>query len=54
MAYMSDRPCIVSLENLTEAASVGVNLALVDQSLSSTGIIGPTTGIYPTDPSIEP
>ena len=52
--YTPDRPCIVSLENLAEAAAVGVNLALVDQSLSATGIIGPTTGIYPTEPPFEP
>ena len=50
MAYQSERPCIVSLDNLAEAAAVGVNLALVDQSLSATGLIGPTTGIYPMDP----
>jgi hypothetical protein len=54
MAYMYDRPCIVSLENLTEATAVGVNLALVEQQQSafaiSGGDIGTTMGYFPVDP----
>ncbi|HEX2079860.1 MAG TPA: hypothetical protein VHG08_19240 [Longimicrobium sp.] len=52
MAYQSDRPRIVSLENLTEAAAVGVNLALEDQSVyaASSGDIGTTMGYFPTEP----
>ena len=52
MAYQSERPCIVSLENLTEAASVGVNLALGEQqfALISPEDPGTTTGMYPTPP----
>jgi hypothetical protein len=45
--YTPDRPCIVSLENLTEAAALGVTLALEDQSVNA--IIndpGTTTGMY--------
>jgi hypothetical protein len=41
-------PASVSLGNLAEAAAAGVNLAIQDQS--SEAIIGPTTGIYPTEP----
>lgn len=53
MAYQSERPCIVSLDNLTEAASVGVNLALAEQqsfALTSPHDPGTTTGMYPPPP----
>jgi hypothetical protein len=53
MAYMSDRPCIVSLENLTEAAAVGVNLALVEQQSTfaiSAELPGSTIGYIPPNP----
>lgn len=51
MAYKFDRPCIVSLENLTEAAVVGVSLALEEQSVYSTSTdIGTTMGYFPTEP----
>ncbi|HEU0298578.1 MAG TPA: hypothetical protein VFR37_03970 [Longimicrobium sp.] len=53
MAYLSDRPCIVSLENLTEAAAVGVNLALVEQEsvfAVSAELPGTTMGYFPTEP----
>lgn len=55
MAYRSDRPCIVSLENLTEAAAVGVNLALEEQTMYaiSAELPGSTIGYYPPNP-IEP
>ena len=49
----TERPCIVSLENLTEAAAVGVNLALVDQQSAyavSSVDIGTTMGYFPVDP----
>ena len=45
--YTPDRPCIVSLENLAEAAAVGVTLALEDQSVNAIiGDPGTTTGMY--------
>ena len=50
--YTPDRPCIVSLENLTEAAAVGVNLALGEQSTYAVSSvdIGTTMGFFPVDP----
>lgn len=45
--YTPDRPCIVSLENLVEAAAVGVTLALEDHSLNAVlDDPGTTTGMY--------
>ena len=54
MAYQSERPCIVSLANLTEAAAVGVNLALAEQSTQAI-LADPGTTIgyappYPFEP----
>jgi hypothetical protein len=42
-------PQTVSLGSLTEAAAVGVNLALEDQA-QAISEIGPTMGMYPTEP----
>ena len=52
MAYLSDRPCIVSLDNLTEAAAVGVNLALEEQQVYAVSSvdIGTTMGYFPVEP----
>jgi hypothetical protein len=43
-------PATVSLANLTEAASAGVNLALDDQA-QAIAPIGPTMGMFPTEPT---
>ena len=42
-------PQTVSLGSLTEAAAVGVNLALEDQA-QAISPIGPTMGMYPVEP----
>jgi hypothetical protein len=49
---MSDSysPSTVSLGNLTEAAAVGVNLAQEDQAQAAGSGIGPTMGMFPTEP----
>jgi len=51
---MSDQysPSSVPIAGLAEAAAAGVNLALEDQTLSSSSgpDIGTTVGMYPTDP----
>jgi hypothetical protein len=43
-------PSIVSLANLSEAAAAGVNLAQADQA-QAIAPIGPTMGMFPTEPS---
>lgn len=55
MAYRSERPCIVSLDNLAEAAAAGVNLALEEQTLFAMApeLPGSTIGYIPPNP-IEP
>lgn len=44
---------IVSMDGLADAAAMGVELALQDQFQASTSAqspIGPTTGMYPSEP----
>ena len=59
---MSTRPTVVSLTSLADAASVGVDLALEERTLSLSTTSDPTTlpypgtiGIYPEpDPTLDP